>query len=221
VETVEKFAAEVAAVLVVDVQNDFCHPEGVMARRGRDVAAAVAMVPRLERFVANARRHGVPVVWVRTTHDDTTNSAVWLARNSTTLRTTSPPPSNCWTGSWGAELYELEPEPGEPVVTKHRYSAFAGTSLDWVLRSIDRRSLLVAGVATETCVESTVRDGLFHDYHVNLVEDCCASYSPDAHAATVRVVRNVFGLVTSSDAVIAQWLADSASPAAASAHRDG
>jgi nicotinamidase-related amidase len=205
VETVEKFRPEVAALLVVDVQNDFCHPDGVMAQEHRDVHAAVAMVPRLERLVDEARMSSVPVVWIRTTHDDLTNSAVWLARRSTTLRTSSPPRSTCWTGGWGADFYELAPHPLEPVVTKHRYSGFAGTSLDWVLRSLERRSLLVAGVATDTCVESTVRDGLFHDYHVNLVADCCAAYSEPAHEATIDAVRRNFGLVVTSSDLVGQW----------------
>jgi nicotinamidase-related amidase len=134
-----------------------------------------------------------------------TNSAVWLARRTTSLRATTPRRSNCYTGTWGAEFFKIGPEEGEPVVVKHRYSAFAGTELMWVLRSVDRQSLLITGVATETCVESTLRDGLFHDFHVNLVEDCCASYSREAHDASVRVVHRCFGLVASSAEIVAQW----------------
>lgn len=204
-EHVEKFQADVAALLVVDVQNDFCHPEGAMARHGRDVTAVPQMVPRLEGLVAAARGHGAPVIWVHTAHDERTNTAAWLARKATTLRTETPPHDNCRPGTWGAEPFVLCPQAGEPVVVKHRYSAFAGTDLDWTLRALERRSLLVTGVATETCVESTLRDGLFHDYHVNLVEDCCASYQPEAHAASVRNAAALFGLVTRSNEVTAQW----------------
>jgi ureidoacrylate peracid hydrolase len=214
-ETVEKFGSRVAALLVVDVQNDFCHPDGVMAAVGADVRAAMAMVPRLRTLIEEARRVLVPVVWIRTTHDDLTNSPVWLARRSPTLRTSQPPRSNCWTGTWGAEFFEVEPEPGEPVVTKHRYSAFAGTSLGWVLRTLERPSLLITGVSTDTCVESTVRDGLFHEYHVNLVEDCCAAYSQAGHAATVDIVRRNFGLVTTSTELVCQWASEVAQAVAA------
>jgi nicotinamidase-related amidase len=212
-ETVEKFGSSVAALLVIDVQNDFCHPDGVMAAVGADVQAARAMVPRLQTLIHEARRAHVPVVWIRTTHDDLTNSPAWLARRSTTLRASQPPRSNCWPGTWGAEFFEVEPKPGEPVVTKHRYSAFAGTSLGWVLRTLERPSLLITGVSTDTCVESTVRDGLFHDYHVNLVEDCCAAYSPAGHAATVDIVRRNFGLVTTSTNLVRQWTSAMAEPA--------
>lgn len=205
---VPKFDPAVAALVVVDVQNDFCHPRGVMASKGADVGAAVAMAPRLARLVDHARQAAVPVVFIQTTHDDLTNTDAWLARHSPDLLSDEPPGSNCWTGTWGAELYEVLPEPGEPVVLKHRYSAFQGTSLDYVLRALGRRSLLLTGVSTNVCVESTLRDGLFLDYHVNLVEDCTASYDAAAHDATVRNVRAHFGLVTDSEALIAQWGSD-------------
>lgn len=204
-EVVEKFASGAAAVLVIDLQNDFCHPDGVMADRGFDVTGLPEIAQRVNRFVASARVHRVPVVWVRTTHDELTNSQVWLARYGTTMKAADPPPTNCRPGTWGAEFWEVEPEHGEPVVLKHRYSAFAGTSLDWVLRALERRSLLIAGVATDACVESTLRDAFFHDYHVNLVADCCASYSAERHDASVSSVRRLFGLVPTSDDVIAQW----------------
>jgi nicotinamidase-related amidase len=213
VQPVEKFAPKVAAVLVIDMQNDFCHPDGIMAKRGFDVTGLPAMVARLEHFLEAARRHLVPVIWVRTTHDDTTNSPVWLARHSTTLRAEKPPEMNCWTGTWGADFWGVIPPAGEPVVTKHRYSAFAGTSLDWVLRSLERQSLLITGVSTEACVESTVRDGFFHEFHVNLVEDCCASYSQERHNETVINVRTKFGLVANSADIIAQWKGEDAHPA--------
>ncbi|MGH8916608.1 MAG: cysteine hydrolase family protein, partial [Acidimicrobiia bacterium] len=162
-------------------------------------------VPRLRRLVHAAHTASVPVIWIQTTHDETTNSQAWLARRGPDLAPQDPPPSNCWTGTWGAEPYELEPSPTDPLVVKHRYSGFAGTDLDWVLRGLKRQSLLITGVSTEACVESTLRDGLFHDYHVNLVEDCCASYSRQAHEATIRSVRNLFGLVVRSDDVVEQW----------------
>jgi nicotinamidase-related amidase len=210
--SIEKLSPEVAALLVVDLQNDYCDKNGLMAERGFDVGAIPEMVSRLETLVEAARQTHVPVIWIQTTHDETTNSRVWLARKSPDLTAESPPPSNCWTGTWGAEPYQLIPGPGDPVITKHRYSAFAGTSLVWTLRGLGRESLLITGVSTEACVESTLRDGLFHDFHVNLVEDCCSSYSREAHEATVRNARNLFGLVLTSEQVMSQWLPETVRP---------
>jgi nicotinamidase-related amidase len=91
------------------------------------------------------------------------------------------------------------------IIEKHRFSAFVGTNLSIVLRSIGADSLLFAGVATEVCVESSLRDGLFNDFYVSLVEDCSASYSAEAHSASVAVVRQHFGSVTSSEELLSLW----------------
>ena len=191
-----------SAVVVVDVQNDFCDPEGVLARCGNDTTDVVAMVPRLERFLTAAGERGVHTVYVRTTHDETTSSPVWKACKPVRTVDGAPVGPACRPGSWGAEFYRVAPGEGDPVVTKHRYSAFTGTNLDLVLRSAGVTSLFVTGVATEVCVESTVRDGLFHDYHVTLVSDCAASYDPTAHAATLTTVGRYFGVVAAADEVL-------------------
>ncbi len=188
------------ALVVVDVQNDFCHPHGACAAAGHDVTAAVEMVPRLQRLIAAAKAAGVRIVYIQTTHDASTDSPAWLARNGDQVR-----PQNCLTGSWGAEFYLVEPDADDVVVVKHRYSAFAGTNLDLVLRTAGVSALLLAGVATNICVESTLRDGLFADYHVTLVEDCCAAFSQEAHDWTVRTVDALFGVAAPSEEIAAAW----------------
>ncbi|GIG40243.1 cysteine hydrolase family protein [Cellulomonas phragmiteti] len=200
-----RFAPGTAAVVVVDVQNDFCDPAGACAQRGSDVTGAVAMVPRLEAFLDAARAAGVLVVFIQTTHDETTNSPAWLARRGDPVEGGPTPVATCATGTWGAEFYRVAPQPGEPVVIKHRYSAFAGTNLDVVLRSAGIDSLLLTGVSTNVCVESTLRDGLFAEYRVTLVEDCAASFEEDAHAATVANVEKYFGVVATSEEIGATW----------------
>ncbi|GAB3599869.1 cysteine hydrolase family protein [Microbacterium tumbae] len=198
-----RFLPEKAALIVVDVQNDFCHPEGVSAQKGNDVSAAVEMAPRLQTLIARAREEGMKVVFIQTTHDLTVDSPVWNTRaGDVDVRPYQP---NCATGTWGADFYVVDPLPGENVVVKHRYSAFAGTDLDVVLRTAGIESLLFTGVATNVCVESTLRDGLFLDYHVSLVEDCCAAYAPELHAGTVRNVQSTFGAVVTGDRLAAIW----------------
>jgi len=199
----QRFAPARAALVVVDVQNDFCHPEGVSARKGHDVAAAVEMVPRLEELVRRAREAGVTVVFIRTTHDPIVDSAVWNTRMGDV--DTPPYQPNCRTGTWGAEFYRVVPEQGDVVVTKHRYSAFASTDLDLVLRAAGVETLLLSGVATNVCVESTLRDGLFLDYNVALVADCCAAYEPDLHEGTIKNTRGTFGAVLDADELAAMW----------------
>lgn len=201
--SMERFAPATTAVVVVDVQNDFCHPEGVSARKGNDVTAAVEMVPRLKAFLDDARAAGTTIVFIQTTHDEQVDSYVWNTRGGDVDTAAYLP--NCYTRSWGAEFYGVAPETAERVVNKHRYSAFAGTDLDMALRTAGIESILVAGVATNVCVESTLRDGLSLDYHVSLLEDCCAAYAPELHEGTVKSVQGTFGAVVTGPDVAKMW----------------
>lgn len=212
-----KIDADTCTVVVVDVQNDFCHPEGSHAKAGADVSAYVEMVPRLAQFLTQARELRVPMVWIQTWRDDSTNSPVLLARRSLYLdppelqqsaggdEPGAKPGSSCIKGTWGADFYQVHPEPGEPISFKIRYNAFVGSSLETMLRTIGRPSLLFTGLATNVCVESTLRDAFFREFHVTLVEDCCASNMPGAHEATVETVRQKFGLVMTSSDITARW----------------
>ncbi|OGQ52101.1 MAG: hypothetical protein A3I10_07390 [Deltaproteobacteria bacterium RIFCSPLOWO2_02_FULL_57_26] len=190
-----------ACLLVVDVQNDFVHPKGSAGQRGEDLSEAVAMVPRLVRFIAEARSMSLPVVYVRTTHSEWTDTPSWVYRKSQQKAL-----ATCREGSWGAEFYEgISPLPEERVVIKHRYSAFINTDLNTVLKAKGTQSVLVTGVATNVCVETTARDAYTFDYYVTLIEDCSAAYDGTLHANTLENIRRHFGLVASSDEVMATW----------------
>jgi ureidoacrylate peracid hydrolase len=203
-----------AALLVVDMQNDFVHPDGATARwmrdrfhqEGKDLPAGPSiteqMVPRLLELVAAARRVGVPVIWVRMEHDASTRDRYtrtegWLY---------------CERGTWGAEFYTgLGPAPGEQVLTKHRHSAFFGTALDALLRERGVEGVVVAGTATQGCVEGTVRDANAHDYWAVVAGDCCGQPDPISHQAALERMNRVFGVNATAAEVIACW--DSAAPA--------
>ena len=89
------------------------------------------------------------------------------------------------------------------ICTKHRYSAFVGTDLELILKSQGVEYILVTGVATNVCVESTARDGYHRDYNVILIEDCCGAYDQQEHAATLNNISKFFGTVTTSKTLIA------------------
>ncbi|MEK6601680.1 MAG: isochorismatase family cysteine hydrolase, partial [Candidatus Binatota bacterium] len=190
-----------AALLVVDVQNDFVSPKGSAAQRGDDVNAAQAMVPRLTRLIEEARRVGLTIVYIRTTHSEWTDTPSWIYRRSqqSVLNT-------CREGTWGAEFYDgISPLANERVVIKHRYSAFINTDLNTVLKAKGIQSVLVTGVATNVCVETTTRDAYMFDYYVTMVEDCAAAYEPRLHEGTLENIRRHFGLVASSGEIIEAW----------------
>ncbi|MNO21558.1 Peroxyureidoacrylate/ureidoacrylate amidohydrolase RutB [compost metagenome] len=188
-----------SAVLVVDVQNDYCHPDGAMARVGNDVGGVSGMMPNLHRLLEAARQYKVPIMFIQTFHEEATDSEAWKTRSS------GKSAEVCRVGSWGANFFEVAPEPEEIVINKHRYSAFINTRLDSVLRSQKIETLIITGVSTNVCVESTARDAFMLDYHVVLLHDACASYSRQAHEMTIENIAGYFGEVTDAGNVVSLW----------------
>lgn len=184
-----------AALLIVDLQNDFCAPGGFMQKeRGYNVEFAKAVAANIEPALAAARAAGMLVVWVRSIYD-----FKYLAAPHVVKRVKE---GCCLEGSWGADFFMLEPRAGEPIVDKHHYSGFVGTELDEILRQHRIETLILAGVATNVCVDSTLRDGFFRGYYIVLLEDCVGSNSVAGHNGTLATVRNNIGVVTTSAAWI-------------------
>jgi len=190
------------ALVVVDMQNDFCAPGGYIDRvMQKDVSAGAQIVPRVNALVEQARRAGVPVVWLRAdySHDRIPDSmAVKLAARGISAECCKP-------GTWGHGWYGVQPAPGEPVVTKHSYSGFIGTDMQDVLASLGRRTVVFTGVQTQVCVESTLRDAHAHGYLCVAVEDAVGSHTPALHEATLNNVRFLFGDVCQAADVLAAW----------------
>lgn len=190
------------AVLIIDVQNDFCAPGGHIAfNLGKDVADCQAVVTPIERLVAAARRAGALVVWIKADYDRAYLSppihARQLARGIAD--------AYCVSGTWGAEFYRASPADGDPVVEKHRHSAFIGTELDQILRDRAIRTVVVAGVQTHVCVESSLRDASARGYYVVVPRDCVGSFDRDLHDKTLRCVEMHFGEVVDSAELLASW----------------
>ena len=197
----ERCDPRLAALLVVDVQNDFVSPEGSAGKRGEDVSVALAMMPNLLALIEAARRVALTIVYIRTTHSEWTDTPSWIYRSSQKSGL-----STCREGTWGAEFYQgISPRPSERVVIKHRYSAFINTDLNTVLRARGIQSVLVCGVATNVCVETSARDAYMFDYYVTVIDDCSAAYDAKLHMTTLENVRRHFGLVASSSEIAEVW----------------
>jgi ureidoacrylate peracid hydrolase len=192
-----------ACLLVVDLQNDFCADGGYVNRLGRDVRACQAVIGPIGSMVEAARTAGVPVIWLHAEYDADVVPEPMRLRQA---KIGSGAPC-CARGSWGAEPYGLAPAPHETVVRKHTFSGFTGTSLDALLRSRGVRTLVVVGVQTNVCVESTLREGHSLGYYVVVPRDCVASHMPDEHAATLANTAFLFGDVVDSEGVTACWQA--------------
>jgi ureidoacrylate peracid hydrolase len=198
----ERVDPSTTALVVVDVQNDFCHSDSPLTKLGMDTMAAQEMVPNLLQLVDAARGAGTAIIWVKMVHTEYTVSAVATEHRKRTRPTAQ---LICLEGSWGADFYRVEPEAGEPIIIKHRYSAFVDTDLELILRSRGIKSVILTGVATNVCVESTARDAYMRDYYVTFVDDCSAAYDAAKHAATLINMADHFGVVTTSDQVMEAW----------------
>jgi ureidoacrylate peracid hydrolase len=210
----KKAAPAHAALLVIDVQNDFAAENGYFHRVGANIAAIQRAVPALVRLIDKAREAGVLVVFVQAIYDPEHVSAPMRERNA---RGGMEMP-RCLTGSWGAEFYGVSPLPSEPIVIKHRYSAFTNPVLKALLDERGIRSLLLTGISTDTCVESTGRDFYFADYYVTLVADCCAAASEQDHTVALARFDRDYGAVVSSAEVIDAWQKRQGSTAQAGTH---
>ncbi len=199
-----------AALVIVDMQNDFVHPDGWVATQQlpgflADTGIAGAL-DQTARLLAAARRADMPVVHVRMLGDDRYLGGPLHAlyrRNHGHER-----PVCVQEGSWGADFYgDLRPDgrPAEMVLDKHRYSAFIGTRLEQWLRSNGVRTVVVCGVATSGCVESTIRDAFMLDHYVVTVGDACADYEVSRHEATLSKMNLSFGTVVLAADVIEVW----------------
>jgi ureidoacrylate peracid hydrolase len=183
------------AVIVVDMQNDFCHVDGSGSLNGGDVTKHYAIVPNIQRVIDAAHGAGRPVVFIKTTHDASTNSPAWLSRRRERKHDT------CVTGTWGTEYFGVAPIEGDVEVIKHRYSAFIGTDLDLKLRSMGVEALIFTGVGTNVCVESSIRDGFMLDYYVTLLKDCTAAGDDLAYNSTLTTIGRSWGWISDSEEV--------------------
>jgi ureidoacrylate peracid hydrolase len=200
------------AIVVVDMQNAFASPGGLLDLAGVDIAGAAAVVRTIGGLLAAARACGMPVVYLQTGYKPDLSNGGGPAspnpRKETALCLMRARPELkgqlLVEGTWDFQIVDaLAPQPQDLVVLKTRYSGFAGTQLDSVLRVREIRNLIFVGIATNVCVESTLRDAYFHEYWPILVTDgAMQAGPPEAHAATIFNVESFFGWTISAQALV-------------------
>ena len=200
------------AMVVVDMQNDFCHPRGWLAGIGVDVAPARTPIGPLQDLLPSLRTAGVPVIWVNWgSRPDRLNLSPALRHvydgAGAGAGIGDPGPSGApvlQAGSWSAQVVEeLVIEPGDVCVDKHRMSGFWDTPLDSILRNMGISTLLFGGVNLDQCVLHTLADANFLGYDTMVVEDCAATTNPDfCRQATLLNVTQIFGFVLHSNALL-------------------
>lgn len=171
-----------SAILVIDIQNDACHPEGLFAKIGLDTRLRREAAHNAAAFIDKTRKFNLPIIFIKLTHSGWNESPAWIRQS----KIRGPRTEAYKDGTWGAELYAVQPQKEDYIVIKHRYSAFVGTDLEMILRSRNITTLIVTGGGTAACVESTVRHGLCLDYDMILVSDCCGSGTAQDHESALK-----------------------------------
>jgi nicotinamidase-related amidase len=202
----ERIAPQHTALLIIDMQKDFCvEGMGASRRSGRDLSCTRAIIPNLVKLRQAARNSGALVVHVGflTLPDHLSDGGPWLSQRR---RSTYASDSFAMAGSEGAQfISELSPADGEVTVHKHRYSGFKGTDLDMILRAKQIRTCIITGISTNVCVESTFRDAFEHGYYIVVPSDGTASWSKELGESTLQNVTHRFGLVAMVDEIVAIW----------------
>jgi ureidoacrylate peracid hydrolase len=190
------------ALIIIDMQNDFIDSKGFLAKTGeqlgfkRDLLASV--VPFVARLLSQARQLKIPIVHIYTAWNaDHSDRAVPMlipeAREAKFLIE----------GSWGAEIVkELTPIEGEHKILKKSYGAFFQTPLDRLLRNLQIRTVIICGIMTNVCVETTIREAVALGYEVILSSDATATVNEEWHQFSLKTIELFFGKVTSTDAII-------------------
>ncbi len=194
------------ALVVIDVQNDFCAEGGLMHEMGKDLSMMKPALGNLRRVLEGARAAKVLPIFIQNTWlpQHGVASGPWL--RFMIVRYGMDPDRGCTVqDTWGGEiLSEVAPAKTEIVVRKWRSNSFIGTNLDLVLRAHEIKTVVITGVVTQGCVESTAREASFRDYYVVVLEDCVATYDRELHEASLKVMRTRVDVAPSDD-VLRVW----------------
>ncbi len=186
-----------AALLIVDLQNDFIHPKGAYARGGQGAPAIAALPAKVAPFAKALRAAGGAVMATQFTLVPGRGGEPIISPHLLQLRPFLTK-GDFAPGSWGQDVVD-ELQPVDVKIEKVAYSAFHMSRLEWVLRKLDVTHLLVTGIVTNGGVASTVRDAHVREFDVTLIEDGCAAFTPELHRAAVEGLRPVARIAKVAD----------------------
>ena len=198
---------EGVALVIVDMQNDFIHQDGFVRTYSHGIGVPAASldrlrlpIPYIKTLADFFRKNQKEVIYIYTAWEkDYSDVAIPLRKMADKAKETGA----LVRGSWGAQIIdELTPHETDHMVMKKAYGAFFQSSLDRVLRNLNIKTLVMTGVATNFCVETTSREAVAYGYKVILVSDATATHDPEGHQATLRVIAAGFGDVMSTDEII-------------------
>jgi biuret amidohydrolase len=207
-------APRASALLVIDMQRDFLDPLGYVAQTGVDVSILRGTIAPVRRLLAAARAATIPVIHTREGHrTDLSDLTVFKQRRAAgsgaPIGSVGPLGRLLVRGEPGhAIIADAAPLPGETVIDKPGFGAFYATDLELILRAAGISALTIAGVTTDICVHSTLREAVDRGFDCTTVADACAAGDPAVHAAMLTCIAGeggILGRVLDTDAVVAEW----------------
>lgn len=200
------------ALVIVDMQNAFASKGGMLDKLGLFSEKSREIIQPIQKVLKTVRTVGIKIIYLRMVYRPNLSNAggtespnYWKETGIVAMREKPGFKGKFITeGTWDSEIIdELKPLPGDIVVNKSRYSGFANTELQTILQTYNIKYLIFVGIATNVCVESTIRDAYFYEYFPILVSDCVAPVGPDyIQKATIFNIEKFFGWVTTSDDLI-------------------
>jgi len=197
-----------SALIVVDMQNAFASKQGMLDLAGADISAAQRVIQLAVQVLDAARGAGIPIVYLQMGYQPDLcdsggpESPNWHKELGIRMMNRRPELRGklVTVGSWDFDIVgELKPRPDDVVITKTRYSGFAHTPLDDELKRRGVRYLFFTGIATNVCVESTLRDAFFLDYWPILIADAAMGSDAQGHEAALRNVESFFGWTVTTE----------------------
>lgn len=195
------FEGDRSVLIIIDMQNAFLDPKGSLPRMGLDTSRAKKVIGPISELKAEFVARGRPVIYLRHVHRSDGLDAGLIDKVFPPIMQLG----HCKEGTWDCEIIpELKPAAGDTIVDKFRFSGFYGTQLENVLRALNADCLVVCGIATNICVESTVRDAFYRDYNVFVPVETTAAFFEEAEKAALDNFRFAFARVVSSADVVGQ-----------------
>jgi len=205
----EQIAPAITALLVIDMQNDYVADEGKVGKLGLDVNRIQAAIPAMNTLIAEARKAGVMVIWIRTTHSFKDALPNYVASNvarikdrlfqeSDFLVQEGTPGAEYFPGMTSRRIEEIE-------VIKNAYGAFTNTALDTYLKARGIQTILSIGTLTNVCVQSTAMQGWFLGYYSLIPGDAVSSNDQTLHDATLKSYSIFFGHTPKTADVVSIW----------------
>lgn len=195
-------APDRTALVLIDCQVDFGSPDGEMARRGADMACPQAALVQAQTLAEAARNAQVRTVFVRLlTHPGGENRIIREAKK----RQNDQQPDLCVEGTRGADFIGPQPQVGDAIISKTRFSAFARTGLGDRLHGWGVDTVVLAGLTTECCIQSSAWNAFEQDFHVFIAADACAAYEEELHRNALKALEMSGATLAASAELVAAW----------------